>query len=156
METPNGKYPIITTQPPSYKDALAGTSTPVTNPTTATLDYLDSSTDEEPEFEDPTCPVIRLTRAEKTEIRTPWRQSLIIKVMWRIVPYSYLRKRLLTIWKPKSELHLVEINNDYFVARFASAEDYNYAKLQGPWTVMGHHLIVKNWVPNFDPYTDWL
>ncbi|XP_075481174.1 uncharacterized protein LOC142521884 [Primulina tabacum] len=38
--------------------------------------------------------------------------------------------------------------------RFASIDDYNHAKVEGPWMVMDHYLIVKEWSPSFDPLSD--
>lgn len=51
---------------------------------------LVSDDDEPDEEEDEECPVIRAAKAEKIEMRRLWRQTLIIKVMGRIVGYSYL------------------------------------------------------------------
>lgn len=100
------------------------------------------------------CPIISLTKEEKARIRKPWRQTLIIKVLGRTVGYTYLLKWLKTIWRPKAAMELVSMENDYHLVRFASVMDYEFAKLQGPWTVLDHYLAVKNWEPDFDPATD--
>lgn len=104
--------------------------------------------------DDPTCPKIRLTKEEKIWIRAPWKQTLIIKVMGRSVGYTYLLRRITALWRPKGKMELVAIDNDYFLVKFSSVEDYEYAKYEGPWMVMDHYLIVKEWVPNFDPLRD--
>lgn len=51
-------------------------------------------------------------------------------------------------------MELVALDNDFFLVKFFSVDDYEYAKLGGPWMVMDHYLMVKDWVPNFDPATD--
>ncbi|XVF44620.1 hypothetical protein PTKIN_Ptkin02bG0138800 [Pterospermum kingtungense] len=29
-------------------------------------------------------------------------------------------------------------------------DDYSFAKFEGPWMILDHYLIVKEWYPNFD------
>lgn len=51
-------------------------------------------------------------------------------------------------------MELVALENDYFLAKFNSIDDYKYAKYERPWTVMDHYLIVKEWVHDCDPFMD--
>lgn len=113
----------------------------------------DEKEDKEREV-DPDCPVITVTKGEKARLRAPWRQSLIIKVMGQKIGYAYLLKRLNTIWHPKSKMELITLGNDYYLVKFGSKIDYEFAKYGGPWMIMDHYLIVKEWSPNFDPMTD--
>ncbi|XP_019182142.1 PREDICTED: uncharacterized protein LOC109177287 [Ipomoea nil] len=115
-------------------------------------DNSDESSDEEEE--DPLCPTIRLTKEEVEAIRAPWRLSLIVKVMGRKVGYAYLLRRLTAMWKPKGRMDLIAIDNDYFLVRFGSMEDLEFAMFEGPWMVMDHYLIVKPWELDFDPFSD--
>ncbi|XP_019176912.1 PREDICTED: uncharacterized protein LOC109172219 [Ipomoea nil] len=114
-------------------------------------EYLDSDDDEVDLDEDPECPEIPLTREDKIRMRKPWRESLIVKVLGRKVGYTYLTRRLNAIWKPKSRMEVVALDDIYHVVRFWSADDYEFAKYGGPWSVMEHYLIVQDWKPNFDP-----
>lgn len=41
--------------------------------------------------------------------------------------YNYLLRRLRTIWNPSSGMELIAIENDYFLARFSTMEDYNFS-----------------------------
>lgn len=100
------------------------------------------------------CPNIRFTKEEKAEMRKPWNQTLIIKVMGRKVGYNYLLNRIKSLWRPQAPMELMAINDDYFLVRFASVDDYKYAKYGGPWMVLDHYLIVKEWRPNFNPAAD--
>lgn len=95
-------------------------------------------------------PSYPLTKKEKVRLRAPWRQSLIVKVMGRKIGYTYLLRRLSTIWHPKSKMDLINLENDYFIVKFKSKIDYEFAKFGGPWMIMDHYLIVKEWSPNFD------
>lgn len=100
------------------------------------------------------CPNIIVSTEEKIRLRKPWRHTLIVKVMGRQIGYNYLLRRIKTLWKPKACLELVAIENDYFIAKFASNDDYEFAKYEGPWLILDHYLIVKEWTPNFDPFAE--
>ena len=40
------------------------------------------------------------------------------------------------------------VDNGYFLARFSSVEDYEYAKYGGPWLIFNHYLCsLLVWVP---------
>ncbi|XP_019175434.1 PREDICTED: uncharacterized protein LOC109170738 [Ipomoea nil] len=106
------------------------------------------------ENDDPLCPKIRLTKEEVEMIRAPWRKSLIIKVMGRRVGYAYMLRRLTAMWKPKGGMDLIALENDYYLVRFGSFEDLEFAMYEGPWMVIGHYLIVKPWEPDFEPMND--
>lgn len=89
------------------------------------------------------CPEIIQTKSEKEQLRSPWKQTLIVNVWGRRVGYSYLLKRIMLLWHPKGRLELVALDNDYFLVTFLSKEDYEFVKFGGPWMVMDHYLIVK-------------
>ncbi|XP_019161966.1 PREDICTED: uncharacterized protein LOC109158503 [Ipomoea nil] len=106
------------------------------------------------ENDDPLCPTIRLTKKEVEEIRASRRKTLIIKVMGRSVGYAYLLRRHVTMWKPKGSMDLIAIDNDYFLVRFGLVDDLEFAMFEGPWMVLDHYLLVKQWVPDFDPFSN--
>lgn len=139
----------------SYRDMLSGRRwrQEEVDKQKATIDISDDD-DSDGEGDDPECPAIKYTKTEKEEMRKPWSQTLIIKVMGRSVGYNYLLNRIRTLWRPKNLMELMAINDDYFLVRFASEADYNYAKYGGPWMVLEHYLIVKEWRPNFNPSAD--
>ncbi|KAH9734327.1 DUF4283 domain-containing protein [Citrus sinensis] len=45
---------------------------------------------------------------------------------------------------------VIDLENDYLFVRFQSERDAEFAFTQGPWTIMGHCLIVQLWTPRFD------
>lgn len=100
------------------------------------------------------CPLIKVSKDDKVRIRKQFKQSLIIKVLGRKVGYTYLLRRLNTIWHPKSKMELTSMANDYFLVKFNSMTDYEFAKYGGPWMIMEHYLIVKEWRPDFEPHKD--
>ncbi|XP_019176864.1 PREDICTED: uncharacterized protein LOC109172167 [Ipomoea nil] len=117
----------------------------------AESDEADTDVDED---DDPLCPTIRLSKKEVEAIRAPGRKALIIKMMGRRVGYAYLRRRLSSMWRSKGSMDLIAIANDYFLVRFGSIDDLEFAMYKGPWMILDHYLIVKPWEPDFDPYND--
>ncbi|XP_019180087.1 PREDICTED: uncharacterized protein LOC109175269 [Ipomoea nil] len=99
-------------------------------------------------------PIIRVTKEEKERLRRPWRRSLILKVLGRTVSYSYLQQRLQKMWKTEAHFDLIALNQDYFIAKFESLRDYEYAKFEGPWMILDHYVVVQEWEPNFSPYNN--
>ncbi|XP_031124339.1 uncharacterized protein LOC116027054 [Ipomoea triloba] len=142
------------TEPFSFKQVLANETTLSEQQMAEEIDLVSEDEEDGDDDIDKNCPIIRLTREEKVRLRSKWKQTLIVKVMGRNVGYVYLLKRLTALWRPKARMELVTIDNGYYLAKFASVEDYEFAKYGGPWMVLDHYLIVKEWVPNFDPFTE--
>ncbi|XP_019172110.1 PREDICTED: uncharacterized protein LOC109167542 [Ipomoea nil] len=99
----------------------------------------------------PSNPVIPISEEEKERIRRPWRRSLIIRILGRKVGYSYLLQRLQKMWKPEACFDLITLDHEYYIVRFESQRDYDFAKFEGPWSVLDHYVVVQEWVPNFCP-----
>lgn len=139
----------------SFKDTLLGKQTVGSSTTYPEEEEIISDVEQYGEDdEDDGCPVIRLSREDKIRLRKPWRQTLIVKVLGRTIGYTYLLRRIRALWKPKAPIELVAFENDYFIVRFASVDDYEFAKYEVQWLIMDHYLIVKEWFPNFDPHSD--
>lgn len=66
------------------------------------------------------------------------------------VGYAYLLQRLIAIWQLKAKVELITLKNDYFLVKFWSVDDYEFAMYGSPWMVMDHYLIMKERRPNFD------
>lgn len=146
---------------PTFRDAMKGRRLDQDPPRDSFANFYDEGTasdDDEVilEEEDPLCPTIFLTKAEKIQLRSPWRRTLIIKVIGKSVGYNFLLRRIRMLWRPSADMELVALDNDYFLVKFESMEDYNFSKFEGPWMIIEHYLIVKEWVPDFDPFTDHL
>lgn len=139
---------------PSFKQILANETAGNAHQMVEEIDLVSDDEEELDDDVDKSCPVIRLTRDEKVRLRSRWKQTLIVKVMGRNVGYGYLLKRLTSLWRPKARMELVTVDNGYFLAKFSSVDDYEFAKYGGPWMVLDHYLIVKEWIPNFDPFTE--
>lgn len=44
---------------------------------------------------------------------------------------------------------LIDLTNDYYIARFSNKQDYEGALFNGPWIIFDHYLHVKRWESNF-------
>ena len=109
---------------------------------------------EKPEEEDPLCPRIKISKEEKNIIRKPWKRTLIIKLLRRSIGYKTLWSRIIAMRRPKAAIDLVAMDNDYFLAKFSSDDDYVFTKYGGPWLIFNHYLTVRSWTPNFDTAQD--
>ncbi|KAJ8429509.1 hypothetical protein Cgig2_016241 [Carnegiea gigantea] len=148
----------------SYRDILQGIHQRETfsfnaNPLFADgtkRDDCDSDDDKIPErVEDkPLCPTILLSKAEKSRLRRPWWQALILRMFDGTIGYMQLRKRLQKKLTLKGELSLIAIGRGYFIARFTQVEDYEYVPMEGPWLINDRYLMIREWVPNFIPGAD--
>lgn len=49
---------------------------------------------------------------------------------------------------------IVDLDNDYYLVKFSTDEDYNFALFEGPWLIFYHYLSVRRWFTEFNPSTD--
>ncbi|KAL4335546.1 hypothetical protein GQ457_07G011820 [Hibiscus cannabinus] len=47
------------------------------------------------------------------------------------------------------DIHLVDLENDYYLVKFAAEEDYTKVLKEGPWTIFGSYLTVQTWSRGF-------
>lgn len=138
----------------SYRNILEGITRSMEAERKELEEMSDDEKDEKEYMDTPECPLIKITKEDKLRIRRQFKLALIIKVMGRNVRYTYLLKRLNTIWHPKSKMELTSMENDYYLVKFNSVADYEFAKYGGPWMILEHYLIVKEWRPDFRPHSD--
>lgn len=121
------------------------------------LDNADTevSDDDEPvEDDDPICPTILLTTAEKRMLREPWRNALILRMFDKGISYLQFKRRLKTKWALRGDFSLIDIRCDYYVTRFTNMEDYEHVTLNGPWMIGDNYVVIRERVPNFIPEED--
>ncbi|XP_074265181.1 uncharacterized protein LOC141587605 [Silene latifolia] len=98
---------------------------------------------------DPMCPTILLTKAEKIKIRRHWKDTLITKMFDKNIGYFTLLRQIKKKWALKGGLSLMDVGFSFYVARFTNKEDYEHVISQGPWMIGDHYLTIRKWVPNF-------
>ncbi|CAI0381495.1 unnamed protein product [Linum tenue] len=104
------------------------------------------------EKEDPKCPTILFTAAEKSKWRREWRSALVVKGLGRRVSYMTLARRLNAIWARHGEVQISDMRNGCFLVRFRSQKDYEWATMGGPWLLGDTYLTVHRWFKGFNPW----
>ncbi|XP_061349017.1 uncharacterized protein LOC133294382 [Gastrolobium bilobum] len=104
--------------------------------------------------DDPFCPTYRFSKELYKESCRPWKQAVIIKLLGKKVGVKFLLNRLLKMWNLSGTHEFIDMENDYFLFRFADLNDYNFVLEEGPWIVADHYVSVQRWRPLFDPYED--
>ncbi|CAN0831000.1 hypothetical protein LINGRAPRIM_LOCUS3446 [Linum grandiflorum] len=105
------------------------------------------------EDDDPLCPQICFTAAEKAGFRRPWRSALAVKGLDRKVPYLPLARRLNYLWAKHGHIQISDLKNGCYMIRFRCQEDYEGAIMGGPWLLGDTYLTVHRWFKGFDPWT---
>ncbi|KAJ8752648.1 hypothetical protein K2173_005537 [Erythroxylum novogranatense] len=76
----------------------------------------------------------------KTKLDNQWAKTVVIKLLGRRIGYRLLSSCLQTMWLPKGQMKIIDLDNDYFLVRFKEDEDYLKALTQGPWVIFGQML----------------
>ncbi|CAN1799479.1 hypothetical protein LINPERHAP1_LOCUS22125 [Linum perenne] len=92
---------------------------------------------------------LSLSKEFKEKLCKPWSNSVVVRLLGKTVGYSYLCHRLHAIWKPLGNLHIVDLDKNCFMGKFANDQDYFKALTGGPWMILDHYLIVHQWDHSF-------
>ncbi|KAL4340431.1 hypothetical protein GQ457_08G021740 [Hibiscus cannabinus] len=152
LEGPDQSLPVLEKDqsPPllsSFKDKLMG----VVSRKPSTLTDLDV----EVKAEDVqlggngTLPEIRFSDRVHNEVDVQLASSVIIRLLGKSIGYRALLNRVQSLWNPSGDMCLVNLDNDYYLARFALAEDFQKVLTGGPWVIYGSYLTVQPWNRNF-------
>ena len=95
---------------------------------------------------------IQISPELKNQLARPWKTSIILKLMGRLLGYRALQYRLAGIWRPTGMMHLIDIGYGYFIMRFDVIKDYHHALMDGPWFVGDQYLHVQAWEADFLPH----
>lgn len=87
----------------------------------------------------------------KKEEYMPWKKTLIIELLGKKIGFGFFKKKLDAIWARQGMVQLIDLGNDYFLAKFSADEDYEFVLTGGPWMVFDHYLTVKQWYVGFNP-----
>ncbi|XP_021803305.1 uncharacterized protein LOC110747435, partial [Prunus avium] len=98
-------------------------------------------------------PSIQFSERAMNRLCQPWKNALILKFLGRSHTYNYIHDRLQQKWCLKGGWKLIDLVNDYFVAKFDLEEDMNHVLTEGPWVISGQYLTLQKWRPGFCPTT---
>lgn len=68
-------------------------------------------------------PKIVFTEPELTQLRKPWRKSLIIQTVSYTRPIQDIGTRLQKIWKTKKQLEVTEMGQGFYTVKFDNPEE---------------------------------
>ncbi|KAL4283171.1 hypothetical protein GQ457_16G011860 [Hibiscus cannabinus] len=80
--------------------------------------------------------------------------SVIIRLLGKSIGYRALLNRIQALWSPIGELQLIDLDNEYFLVRFALEEDFTRMLIGGPWVIYGSYLTVQPWSKIFSTNVD--
>ncbi|KAL4272707.1 hypothetical protein GQ457_13G011180 [Hibiscus cannabinus] len=99
-------------------------------------------------------PEIRFSDRVHDVIDEKLAHSVIIRLLGKSIGYRALLNRIQTLWNPIGELQLIDLDNEYFLVRFAVEEDFAHVLTGGSWVVYGSYLTVQPWSRNFSTNVD--
>ncbi|MBA0708988.1 hypothetical protein Golax_024061 [Gossypium laxum] len=75
---------------------------------------------------------------------------MVINLLRRNIGYVALQNKVYSLWKPSKPFQMMDIENDYFLAKFQKSDDFERVLSQVPWIIYGQYLTVKPWSIEFD------
>ncbi|KAL4282955.1 hypothetical protein GQ457_16G008840 [Hibiscus cannabinus] len=94
-------------------------------------------------------PSIKFSARVHDQIDRSMRNVVIVRLLGRNIGYGTLLNRLHALWKPKGEIQLIDLENNYFLVRLEDMRDYEVVLTEGPWTIFGNYLTVQPWSRSF-------
>ncbi|KAL4277927.1 hypothetical protein GQ457_03G002210 [Hibiscus cannabinus] len=134
---------------PSFRDLLAGNKSQ--NPHVSVIPELDVEIKEDDvhiSFVDGT-PSIDFSARVHDKVDATLANSVIVRLLGRMIGYNALLTRIQSLWTPSGEMALVDLDNGYYLVRFANADDVNRILLGGLWLIYGNYLTVQPLSRNF-------
>lgn len=77
------------------------------------------------------------------------RQTVIVRMLERLIGHRVLSSRIETLWGLTSDDKIVDLDNNYFLIKLASQNDYNRVLMGDPWMMYGYYLVVQPWSRDF-------
>lgn len=65
---------------------------------------------------------ICLSKEENNHLCSPWKHSLIIKLLGKRITYQYLHEKLVPLWQVIESFPLIDLGLNFFIAKFISPE----------------------------------
>ncbi|KAL4291711.1 hypothetical protein GQ457_14G003420 [Hibiscus cannabinus] len=88
------------------------------------------------------------------EIDSKLAKSMIIRLLGKTIGYRALWNRIMALWNPVGEINLIDLDNEYYLVRFANDEDFQKVLSGGPWVIYGSYLTVQPWSRYFNSAED--
>lgn len=96
-------------------------------------------------------PCITVKQDVVSYLDEPWKNSVVIKLLGRMISFGAFEKTLRQMWSPAGRWKIIDLPNEFFLVNFELKADMEGALSSGPWSMFGHYMMVKQWEPLFDP-----
>ncbi|KAH1113809.1 hypothetical protein J1N35_007187 [Gossypium stocksii] len=90
-------------------------------------------------------PNIYFSERVHTLVQRSMSKLVIIKMLGRKIKFNTLCSKLHAICRPTCTFQLMDLNNDYYIVKFQTKEDYEKALTKGPWVIYGQSLTMQPW-----------
>ncbi|KAK9112160.1 hypothetical protein Scep_019679 [Stephania cephalantha] len=94
---------------------------------------------------------ITFTSRVRSLMEQSMQKVVMVKLLGRSIGLKMLSTRLFNHWRPVGGMKIIYAEKGFFMVKFNTQKDYLHAMLDGPWTLMGHYLLFRPWIPLFDP-----
>ncbi|KAB2600088.1 hypothetical protein D8674_010359 [Pyrus ussuriensis x Pyrus communis] len=84
----------------------------------------------------------------------PWSNALIIKLVGKSHTYNFLLNGLRQNWQLKGGMQLIDLDHDFYIAKFDLEEDREFLLTGGPWIIARQYLTIHKWRAGFLPATE--
>ena len=89
------------------------------------------------------CPNNIISIEEEERLNKSWKKTLIIKLLGKKISFRALESKLYQFWAREGILEIIDLSNNYYMVKFSSYYDYDFALTSGPQLIYDHYLIVK-------------
>ena len=96
---------------------------------------------------------ILFSKEEKSRMRAPWQNALIIKPFGKKVGFNFLDAKSRTLWAPSSRMDCIDLGLDYYIVNFEKSLDMDNVLKGGPWFIGQQFLAIRQWEPGFKAST---
>ncbi|KAK4433018.1 hypothetical protein Salat_1064000 [Sesamum alatum] len=94
-------------------------------------------------------PKIALAEEYVKVIRTPWQETLILKLEGRTINYNILSAKINTMWHLSGDFELMDLGFSCYILKLADREKVEHILTEGPWMIYNHYFGVRKWFPEF-------
>ncbi|KAK5845045.1 hypothetical protein PVK06_001198 [Gossypium arboreum] len=63
--------------------------------------------------------------------------TVILKLLGRNIGFTVLQNKIYNLWRPIAPMHMMDIENGYFLVKFQNKMDCEKALAEGPWIIFG-------------------
>ncbi|KAL4284430.1 hypothetical protein GQ457_16G028420 [Hibiscus cannabinus] len=134
---------------PSFKDKLVGSK--VVSSTSRSLTDLDVDVKEDDVRigGSSILPEIQFSDRVHNQVDAQLARAVIVRLLGKSIGYRALLNRVKSLWNPKGDMCIIDLDNDYYLVRFAIEEDFQKVLSEGPWVIYVSYLTVQPWSRDF-------